>query len=136
MVSSPLRCLVGFTVRGQRCLQVVLYILAVFCFQIGSSFDGGIRPNYLLKIKLGGEKRSRLSSVVYMGEPQYNGSVQERVPCTCPDDVETWLLILVVEWYNTHGIFDDTLQKYSLAFRVRILHVVAVVVVSRERDWT
>jgi hypothetical protein len=66
MVSSPLRCLVRFTVSGQRCLQVVLHILAVFCLQIGSSFDVGIRTNYLLKIKLGGEKRSCLASVVYM----------------------------------------------------------------------
>lgn len=134
MVSSPLRCLVRFTVRSQRCLQVVLYILAVFCFQIGGSFDGGIRPNYLLKIKLAGEKRSPLACVY--GKPQYNGSAQERAPCTCPDDEETWLFVVFVERYNTHGILDDTLQKYSLAFRVRILHVVAVAVGSRKRDWT
>jgi hypothetical protein len=57
---------VRFIVRGQRCLQVVLYILAVFCFQIGGSFDVGIRPDYLLKIKQSGENRSPLASVVYM----------------------------------------------------------------------
>jgi hypothetical protein len=33
-----------------------------------------------------------------------------------------------VKRYDTHGILDDTLQKNSLAFRVRILHVVGVVV--------
>jgi hypothetical protein len=30
----------------------------------------------------------------------------------------------------THGILDDTLEKNSLAFRVRILHVVGVAVDS------
>ena len=29
---------------------------------------------------------------------------------------------------DTHGILDDTLQKNSLAFRVRVLHVVGVAV--------
>ena len=67
MVSSPLlRCLVIFTVRYGRCPQVVLYILAVFCFQIGSSLDIGIRANYLLKIMFGGKTCSPLTRVVYI----------------------------------------------------------------------
>jgi hypothetical protein len=66
MVSSPLRCLVRFTVRYGGCPQVVLYILAVFCFQFGSSLDIGIRANYLLKTKSGGKTCSSLTRVVYI----------------------------------------------------------------------
>jgi hypothetical protein len=66
MVSSPLRCLVRFTVRYGRCPQVVLYILAVFRFQIGSSLDIGIRANYLLKIKSGGKTCGPLTRAVYI----------------------------------------------------------------------
>ena len=66
MVSSPLRCLVRFFVRYGRCPQVVLYILTVFCFQISSSLDIGIRANYLLKMKSGDETCSPLTRVVYI----------------------------------------------------------------------
>lgn len=64
MVSSPLRWLGRFDIRYGRCPQVVLYILAVFCFQISSSLDIGIRANYLLKIKSGGKTCSPLTRVV------------------------------------------------------------------------
>ena len=73
MVSSSLRCLVRFIVCGQRCLQVVLYILAVFCFKIGSSFDVGVRPNYLLDQA----ERCETQPTSVQGKPQRNGSVQE-----------------------------------------------------------
>ena len=46
--------------------QVVLYVLAVFCFQIGGGLDIGIRANYLLKIKSGGKTCSLLIRVVYI----------------------------------------------------------------------
>jgi hypothetical protein len=36
----------------------------------------------------------------------------------------------LAKWCDTHGILDDTLQKNSLAFRVRILHVVGEAVDS------
>ena len=64
VVSLPLRC-VRFSICYGRCPQVVLYVLAVFCFQIGSSLDIGIRTNYLLKIKTGGKTCSPLTRVVY-----------------------------------------------------------------------
>jgi hypothetical protein len=66
VVSSPLRCLLRVTVCYGRRPQVVLYILAVFCFQFGSSLDIGIRANYLLKIKFGGATCSPLTRVVYI----------------------------------------------------------------------
>lgn len=65
-VSSPLRCLVRFTVRYGHCLQIVLYIVAVFCFEIGSSPDIGIRADYLLKTKSDGKTSSPLIYVVYI----------------------------------------------------------------------
>jgi hypothetical protein len=66
MVSPPLRCLVRFTIRYGRCPQVVLYILAVFCFEIGSSLDIGIRTNYLLKINSGGKTCSSLTRMEFI----------------------------------------------------------------------
>jgi hypothetical protein len=65
-VSSPLRYLVRFTVRYGHCLQIVLYIVAVFCFEIGSSPDIGIRADNLLKIESGGKTGSPLIRVVYI----------------------------------------------------------------------
>ena len=55
-----------FTVRYGHCLQIVLYIVAVFCLETGSSPDIGIRADYLLKIKSGGKTCSPLIRVVYI----------------------------------------------------------------------